>query len=345
MPEFIKPPRLRHGDTVASVSLSSGFVTDVPHRYETGKRQLREALGLHVVEAPNALRGAEYLYRNPQARADDLHWALEHPDVRGIFSIIGGDDSVRLLPHLDLGVVRRFPKVMLGFSDTTVTLLQFLRAGVHAFYGPAILTDFAENGGVRDFVASGVRRALFDARPFALRAASEWTEERKEWSDPSVQEQPRTFHPSEGWAWLGGEARAEGHLIGGCFEVLDMLNGTSGWPEPELWSGAVVCVETSEDVPPPSQVGYWLRNLGAQGILGRAAGLLMSRPQGYTPEMTASLYEWVKKVAWEYGREDLPIVANMDFGHTSPQLTLPLGARIAIDSAQRTVEVLESATA
>ncbi|PYE51173.1 S66 family peptidase [Deinococcus yavapaiensis] len=342
MPEFIKPSRLQRGDTVASVSLSSGFVTEVPHRYEAGKRQLRDAFGLQVVEAPNALRGAEYLHRHPQARADDLHWALENPEVRGIFSVIGGDDSVRLLPHLDLDLIRRFPKVMLGFSDTTITLMQFLRAGVHAFYGPAILTDLAENAGIRDFVARGVRRALFDARPFGLEAASEWTEEHVDWRDEARQEQPRSFQPSDGWVWLGGRKRVEGHLVGGCLEVLDMLNGTPGWPEARLWDGAILCLETSEDVPPPSQVGYWLRNFGAQGILGKASGLLMSRPKAYTPDMTSRLYDWVKRVAWEFGREDLPIVANMDFGHTSPQLTLPLGAKVVIDPTKATVDVLEA---
>ena len=91
--------------------------------------------------------------------------------------------------------------------------------------------------------------------------------------DPELQETPRTFAPSEGWTWLQGEKTAQGNLMGGCLEMLDMLNGTPGWPDPALWQGAVLCLETSEDVPPPSQVSYWLRNYAAQGILTGAAGL------------------------------------------------------------------------
>ena len=342
-PAFIRPPALQPGDTVAALSLSSGFVTEVMHRYEAGVRQIETAFGWRVVPAPNALRGEDYLYRNPQARADDLHWALENPDIAGLLSIIGGDDSVRLLPYLNLELIWRHPKVFLGFSDATVTLMQFLRAGVHAFHGPALLTDLAEHGGIRPEVARGVRQAVMSDAPFIFQPAKAWTEQRLEWL-PELQETPRDFVPSEGWTWLQGDKPAEGHLIGGCLEVLDMLGGTPGWPEPELWRGAVLVFETSEDMPPPHQVGYWLRNFAAQGILAGAAGLVLARPRSYTPEMVQDLYGCVKKVLWEAGREDLPVLANVDFGHTSPQLTLPLGARARLDPAG-TFGVLESGAA
>ena len=117
-------------------------------------------------------------------------------------------------------------------------------------------------------------------------------------------------------------------------------NGTPGWPAPELWAGAVLCFETSEDVPPPAQVGYWLRNFAAQGLLQSAAGLALARPRGYTPEMVQDLYGWVKKVLWEAGREDLPVLANVDFGHTSRQLTLPFGAQARLDPQGGVFEVL-----
>ena len=340
-PTFIRPPALKPGDTVAALSLSSGFVTEVIHRYEAGRRQARSELGWNVVPAPNALRGEEYLYRNPAARADDLHWALENPEVRGLLSVIGGDDSVRLLPHLRLDIIRAHPKVFLGFSDSTVTLLHFLRAGVMAFHGPSLLTDLAEHGGMHPFAARGIRWATMQAAPFRLEPAPEWTEQHVEWLDPALQETPRSFHPSSGWEWLQGEAAAEGHLMGGCIEVLDMLNGTPGWPEARLWQGAILCLETSEDVPPPAQVGYWLRNFAAQGILERAAGLVIARPRGYTPEMVEELYRWVMRVLWEAGREQMPLLGGVDFGHTSPQLTLPLGARARLDPVSGVFEVLE----
>ena len=90
-------------------------------------------------------------------------------------------------------------------------------------------------------------------------------------------------------------------------------------------------------VPPPAQVGYWLRNFAAQGILQGAAGLVLARPRGYTPEMVGQLYDWVKRVLWEAGREDLPVLANVDFGHTSPQLTLPFGAQARLDPSTEVI--------
>ena len=222
---FIRPPRLKPGARVAALSLSSGFVTEVMARYQAGVRQCAKEFGWEVVPTPNALRGPDFLYENPQARADDLHWALENPDVHGLVSIIGGDDSIRVLPHLELETIRRHPKVFLGYSDSTVTLLQFLRAGVMAYHGPALLTDLAESGGMNPFVVEGVRRALInDPEPFDLMPAPEWTELHQPWT-PELQDTRRSHQPGEGWTWLQGTEPAEGHLIGGCAEVLDMLNG------------------------------------------------------------------------------------------------------------------------
>ena len=340
-PRLVRPAPLPPGSRVAALSLSGGFVTEVMGRYRAGVRQVADEFGWQVEAAPNALRGEEFLYAHPQARADNLHWALQNPEIDGLLSVIGGDDSVRLLPFLDLELIRAHPKPFLGFSDSTVTLLAFLRAGVMVYHGPALLTDLAENGGLHPFTVQGIRRVLVDPpQPVDLLPAPEWTQHRQEWGDETLQEVRRPFTPGDGWQWLQGEAPAQGHLIGGCLEVLDMLNGTPGWPAPELWDGAVLALETSEDVPAPRQVGYWLRNYAAQGILTRAAGVMLARPRGYTPELVQDLYGWVRRVLREAGREDLPVVANVDFGHTSPQLTLPLGAQVRLDPAAGRVTLL-----
>ncbi|WP_293909455.1 S66 peptidase family protein [Deinococcus sp.] len=340
MTSFVRPRALQPGDTVAALSLSSGFVTEVMHRYEAGRRQIQTALGWTIIPAPNALRGADYLYRNPQARADDLYWALENDEVAGLLSVIGGDDSIRLLPLIDLNIIRAHPKVFLGYSDSTVTLMQFLRAGVCAFHGPALLSDFAEHSGIRPEVARSAAQATMHAGPYTIEPSAEWAAGGPDWLDAELQNVPRPFTPSDGWVWLQGTQVAEGHLIGGCLDVLDMLSGTPGWPESELWRGAMLCLETSNDVPPPSQVGYWLRNFAAQGMLQSAAGLVLARPRDYTPQMITELYGWVSKVLWEAGREDLPVLANVDFGHTSPQLTLPFGALARLDPERQTFSVL-----
>ena len=122
-----------------------------------------------------------------------------------------------------------------------------------------------------------------------------------------------------------------------------MLKGTRWWPEPALWRGAVLFFETSEDRPSPDQVEYWLRNYATQGILDEAAALLIARPRGYTPEQKEALRQAVKKVLLEVDRADMPVVMDVDIGHTTPMMTLPLGCRVAVDAGQRVVELLEPA--
>jgi muramoyltetrapeptide carboxypeptidase LdcA involved in peptidoglycan recycling len=335
-----KPPRLRAGDTVAAISLSSGLPALVPHRYAAGKRQIETTFGVRMIDAPNALRDPDW--RNPQARAEDLHWALEHREVRAIFSTVGGDESVRILPFVNTGLIRKHPKILIGFSDITVALAAFLRAGVVAFYGPAVLCDLAENCGIRPFVAKAVQNALFEARPFPLEAAESWSEQLLDWRDPGNQERQREFTRSEGWVWLQGDSPVEGRLVGGCIDVLEFLKGTEWWISEKLWDGAIFFAETSEEAPPPRLVGRWLRNYGSQGILQRLSGMLVARPMNYTSDMVNKLYAEIRRVLREFGREDLPVVANMDFGHTSPQMVVPMGARALIDPGTRRVAVLEA---
>jgi muramoyltetrapeptide carboxypeptidase LdcA involved in peptidoglycan recycling len=337
----IRPRALKPGDTVAAISMSAGLAALFPHRYEAGKRQLAETFGLTLIETPNALRDNGWLHDNPQARADDLHWALENDDVAGVISTIGGDDSIRIVPYLDLDVIRRHPKVFMGFSDTTVQHLVNRHAGVVSFQGPALLTDLAENGGIHPYVEEAVRAALFSAEPFELQAAPEWTEEFLDWADPSLQSRRRRWWANPGWQWLSGTEAVTGELIGGCADVLEIAKGTSIWPDDEDWDGAVFLLETSEEVPAPELILHWLRGYLALGVLERIAALLVARPMGYTQAQTFRLWQTVLSVLAEAGRSDLPVVANVDYGHTSPAGVLPLGCQVRVDPVHKTITVVE----
>ena len=121
-----------------------------------------------------------------------------------------------------------------------------------------------------------------------------------------------------------------------------MLKGTYFWPSADLWKGAVLFLEPS-DSPASDQMEYWLRNYATLGILENAAGLLMGRPRGYTGERKETLWGMVKKVLLEVNRADMPVVADLDIGHTTPMMTLPYGCRVAVDPEQKTVELLEPA--
>lgn len=344
MTRLLKPRRLVPGDRIAAVSPSWGGPGAFPHRYEAGKRQLESRFGVTIVEMRHTLAPPDWVARNPQARADDLMAAFSDPTLAGIFAAIGGDDCVRLLPYLDLGVIAANPKVFLGFSDTTALHLACYAAGLTSFYGPSIMAGFAENGGMHDYTAKGVQKTLFATEPVGTVEAntSGWTTEKLDWSDPALQLRPRRMSPSEPPRILQGSGQATGHLIGGCAEVLEMVKGTAWWPEPTTWDGAIMFFETSENAPTPEYIRYWLRNYAATGILSRLAGMLIARADpGNDPSYQSALEDVVVAMLAEAGCVDLPVLSGLDFGHTQPMLTFPYGVQARIDCAAATLTILE----
>jgi muramoyltetrapeptide carboxypeptidase LdcA involved in peptidoglycan recycling len=337
------PARLREGDRIAAVSLSWGGPGAIPHRYQAGKRQLEEVFGVTVVEMPHTLADPDFVARNPQARVDDLHQALADPQVAGIVSTIGGDDSIRLLPLIDHDLIAAHPKVFLGFSDTTVTHMAFRLAGVASFYGPSIMAGFGENMGLLPYLRDGVRRMVFAGEaPIEWPAnADGWTVEHLDWADPANQERRRTLRESSGRRWLGGRA-AEGFLVAGCVEVLDWLRGTA-W-SPDL-RGAVLAIETSEEAPPPEMLERYLRSIAPTGDLAGIRALLLGRPGGATlpPEDHPRYDAAVVRVLYdECGLDQIPIVTGLDFGHTDPAWTLPQGVRVSVDPVAERITFLEA---
>jgi muramoyltetrapeptide carboxypeptidase LdcA involved in peptidoglycan recycling len=344
---MIKPKKLQPGDKVATVSLSWGGPGTFPHRYEAGKSQLQAEFGLTVVEMDHTMRDDSWLQANPQARADDLMAAFADPSIKGIISTIGGEDSIRILPYVDLDVICANPKPFMGYSDTTVTHLACFKAGLVSFYGPAIMAGFAENCGMFPYMVDSVRRTLFSSAPVGTVASNPdgWTVEHLDWAEPENQARRRKLSPSEGWRFLQGESVQRGHLIGGCFEVLDWLRGTDLWPGPERWRNAILFLETSEEAPPSSAVLRGLRIYAAMGILKELSGILFGRPGGQVPPEQFDEYDAaiLQVVAEEEGLTHLPIVTRMDFGHTDPMFVLPYGVQAEIDCQAQRFALVESA--
>ncbi|MBE9533403.1 MAG: LD-carboxypeptidase [Proteobacteria bacterium] len=342
-----KPEKLQPGDKVAAVSLSWGGPGVFPHRYQAGKRQLEGEFGVTVVEMPHTMSDAAWLQNNPQARADDLMQAFVDPSIKAIISTIGGDDSIRILPLLDLNVIYSNPKIFMGYSDTTATHMACLKAGLVSFYGPSIMAGFAENGGLFPYMVDSVRKTLFSSAPIGPIAPNTegWTVEFLEWANPENQSRKRQLTPPTGWKFLQGNGVHRGHLIGGCFEGLDWLRGTDFWPDPGMWSGAILFLETSEEAPPPNEVMRGLRTYAAMGILKELSGVIFGRPGGQVEPGQFDEYDKVisQVIVEEEGLVELPIITQMDFGHTDPMFVLPYGIQAEIDCDAQQFTIIESA--
>lgn len=343
-----KPKVLSPGDRVAIVTPSWGGPACYPDRFEMGLRYLAEEFGLAPVVMPHARKPADWLYRNPEARAGDLMQAFADQDIAAIVASIGGDDAVRLVPHLDLDVIADNPKVLLGYSDATVLHFACLKAGLSSFYGPTVMSGFAENGGMFDFGKNAIRRILFSAEPTGElpRNIEGWTDERLDWSVPGNHLRQRRLQPSVAPKLWQGSGRVCGHLIGGCAEVLEMLKGTELWPPLDYWDGAILFYETSEEAPAPSVVTRWMRNFGAQGILNRLSGLIVGRPGGgVSVERHDDYGAAIAKVLGEYGADSMPLITRLDFGHTDPMMVLPYSAHVEIDCSGLSLSIVEEAVA
>ena len=344
---MIKPQKLKSGDRIVAVSLSWGGPGAYPHRYETGKRQFEEQFHVQVIESEHALRDPEWLSNNPKARADDLMAAFADPKVNGIICTTGGDDSIRTLPFMNLEVIRRNPKVFMGYSDATITHAACFKAELVSFYGPGLMSGFAENGGMFPYLIDSFSKTVFSDAAVGqlLPNGSGWTDEEVDWGDPAKQAMKRKLQPCSGWKFHQEGGLSNGILFGGCVEVLDWLRGTPYWPSLGQLDGAVLFLETSEEAPPPSMLARFVRSLAAMGVLERLSAILLGRPGGSLDPSQFAKYEdvLVDTVRDEYGLSGIAIVTNMDFGHTNPLLVIPIGLHASIDSTFRTIKIDEPA--
>ncbi len=333
----MRPPCLKPGDTIGIISPSWGGAGIYPHRVQQGVAGLNR-LGFRVKIAPNALHQHGFVSDTPANRADDIHALFADPEVKAILTFIAGDHSCHLLPLLDFDLIASHPKIFMGYSDTTVlNIAIWRRTGLVAFNGPAVLTDFAEVPHTLDYTESYFLKAVAAPQPIGqVLPAPAWTEEAQKWGKPAQESSPRTLTPSPGWTWLK-PGQAQGTLIGGCIESLQHLRGTPFWPD---WQNAIFFFETSEDKPSPADVDGILMDYQNMGVFDQLAGMLVGRPMRYTDEEKHALRERILERTQAY---DFPVITDMDFGHTAPQFTLPLGCTARIDSTYQRFEILESA--
>jgi len=343
----IKPKRLNEGDTIAVLSPSWGGPSRFPHVFDLGLRNIESRFGLKIKEYPTARMDADETYRNPKIRAEDINKAFADPEVSAIIASIGGDDSVRILPFLDLETILANPKIFMGYSDTTAISTYLNFNGLVTFNGPSIMAGFAQLRYLPDSFTDHIRQILM--KPFdtlQYEPYDQWTNQYVEWTTPGYDgEVSPLLENAEKWHWLQGENRVQGRLFGGCIEVLEFLKGTPFWPDGNFFKNKILFFETSEDKPTVSILKYMLRNYGSAGILESLNGILFGRARSYSDQEKADLDKMiVQVVSGEFGRSDMPIVTNLDFGHTDPQIIMPIGILAEIDRRNRSFALKESVT-
>ncbi|MGL5753888.1 MAG: S66 family peptidase [Paraclostridium sp.] len=340
--KLTKPKALNIGDNVATVSLSWGGAgdKDILWRYNLGKERLEKDFGLNVIEMDYTLKGSQFIYENPKKRAEDLMNAFKDKSIKAIFSCIGGDESIRILPYIDFKVIKENPKIFMGYSDTTITHLICLKAGLSSFYGPSILGEFAENVKMHEYTFNWIDKVLFKNDTIGkIYSSDKWTSEYIPWIETNKYTQ-RKMNENNGYELLQGQGIVTGNLIGGCIEVLEMAKGTDIWPLKEVWENSILFFETSEDIPEPKYIEYWLRNYGSLGILNSINGIIFGKP--YSNKYYEEYKDVILKVIRDELNLDIPILYNLNFGHTAPMFIIPYGCNAEINCENLSFTILES---
>ncbi|MFE4469024.1 S66 peptidase family protein [Leifsonia sp. NPDC056824] len=337
------PPAARPGDRVAVLSPSFAAPARWPAVHEQALRRLEELTGLVPVEYPTTRQ----IGATPEERARDLNAAFADPGIRAVLATIGGDDQVRVIPHLDREAVLADPKPFLGYSDNTSLLNCLWSAGVAGFCGGSTQVNLGPGPRVHDIHLRSLRAALLGGDPIELTDPGESEDFGTDWGDPRALTQTGEREPTEGFAWAGPARSVTGTTWGGCLEVVDWILLADRFPfPPAALEGAVLLVETSELTPPAHWVRYTLRALGERGLLAPLAGVLAARPPVSTFEhrpdeaerrrLRHAQRDAVIETVAEYNAEAV-VCVGVPFGHTSPQWIVPYGGRITLDGESRRV--------
>lgn len=343
---MIKPKRLKPGDKVAVVSLSWGGLGDdsLIHKYHIAKERLEDEFELEVIPMPHALKGSGFVANHPELRAKDLMDAFKDNSISAVFCSIGGDDTIRTLPYVDLDVIKNNPKIFMGYSDSTINHFMMYKAGLVSFYGPSIMCEFGEYVSMFEYTEEAIRNILFnDSTNYKILPSSHWSDDFVPWHEDNIRIDKKLKTDIRGYEVLQGNGIVEGHLLGGCLDVFMMCIGTEIWPSINEWKDAILFIETSEDKPSPDIVKWIIRNLAAQGILKVIKGIIVGKPQG---EVYYEEYKDVilQIVAIEEKLVDIPIFYNVNFGHAIPIGILPYGIMTELNCDKKAITLLENAT-
>lgn len=309
--QTIVPPRLRRGDTVRVIAPARSRALIMEHDNTRWINERFAAMGLTLTFGEHVDEDDQFRSGSIEHRVADLHAAFADPAVAGILTVVGGFNSNELLPHLDFDLIAANPKVFCGYSDISALQNAILaRAGLVTYSG----THWS-SWGMRDhFEPTGdwFRAAVMDDGPIAVEPSRAWTDDL--WF---MAQDGRTPVPNEGW-WALRPGQASGRIVGGNLSTVGLLQGTRYMPSLD---GALLFLEDDFESD-AAHIARCLTSLLQQPDADGVTGLVVGRFQKSSGVTREALDEIVARQPALLGK---PVLAGVDFGHTSPLLTFPVG--------------------
>jgi muramoyltetrapeptide carboxypeptidase len=317
--QLIKPPRLLPGDTIGLVTpagqVSQASIDKAIANVEALGFSVK--LGRHVTEVYGNYAGPW------QHRLEDLHAMFTDPDVKAIWAIRGGSGAMQLLPHLDYALIRRHPKILVGYSDITALHLAIHRhAGLVTFHGPVGMSTLS------DYSATHLLNVLMRPEdeyviPMALENS------RKAATEPGNEHYAlRTVVPGT----------ATGALMGGNLALVSALAGTPY--AADIRDKLLFLEEVNEE---PYRVDRMMMQLNLNQPFRSAAGIMLGIFEGCGPADDGPSLTLDETTDQHLRPLTIPAVTGWSFGHIRHQFTLPMGIRARIDTERQTVTLLEPA--
>lgn len=343
MSPMVTPPKLQRGDAVAVLSPAFAAPGVAPDLHEQAMERFADVTGLVPVEYPTTRK----LGASARERAADVNAALADPNIRALMATIGGDDQVRVVPHLDADLLCSDPKPFLGYSDNTNILNWMWCHGIAGFYGGSTQVHIGAGPRVDPEHLQSMTSALLHGGCLEITEPGESEDHGVPWEDPRALREDGEREPVGPWQWFGPSRSVTGRTWGGCLDVIDQIALAGRMPSNEDLQGAILLLETSEERPSPARVRGWVRALGERGVLSAVSGAVVARSPasaiGEARPSASDRHEWrlaqsraIVEEIERYNR-DAVICVGPPFGHTRPQWIVPYGGEMMLDGADKRV--------
>ncbi|MBO4284620.1 MAG: LD-carboxypeptidase [Alphaproteobacteria bacterium] len=313
------PEKLKKGDKVMVVAPSRGLKLIGTELRKIAEERLHN-LGLEVVFAKNTtddnfdMLGSSCV----QKRAADINEAFADKSVKAVLTVIGGFNSNEILKYIDYDAIKANPKIFMGFSDiTALHAAIYAKTGLITYYGPHYSSLGMKKG--CEYTLEYAKKVLFESGEFELKASKEWSDDA--WYR---NQENREFIKNEGF-WHIGQGNAKGKILGGNLCTLILNSETPYFPKFD--EDIILFIEDDE----ASDLPTFARNL--QALINRddfknVKGLVIGRFQKAS-DVTREKLEFILD---KNELKNMPIVANIDMGHTTPIATIPLGSKAHIQN-------------
>ncbi|MCB0731971.1 MAG: LD-carboxypeptidase [Ignavibacteriae bacterium] len=309
----LKPKKLDKGDVIGIISPASS--PDDLEKIEKGTNYL-EKLGYRVEIGENVGKKHGYLAGSDEERLKDFHSMFRNKDVKAVFSVRGGYGSGRLLDKIDFNLIKKNPKIFVGYSDITALQLSiYKKTGLVTFAGPMVATDFSENT-VNQFAEENFWNILTNSKKIG-----------------------KLHNPGDSKFFVLKNGRAEGRIIGGNLAVLVSLFGTQFQP---VFKDTILIIEDIGEA--PYRVDRLLNQLRLANVLKDVKGIILGRfVDCYETDKTKETITLNEVIEHYFHKIKKPILYNFSHGHIKENLTIPFGLNCKLNTSRGFVEITESA--